>query len=75
MAAARKIEMEALKLPLKARAKLAERLLLSLETPEDGDIQEPWLDEAERRYESYRKGKMTHKSVARTLRDVQSKAR
>jgi hypothetical protein len=75
MTAAKKIELEAMKLPVNARVKLAEHLLLSLENLEEGDHEPAWLDEADRRYESYRKGKMPYKSVARALRDVQSKAR
>jgi hypothetical protein len=75
MAAARKIEAEAMKLPVKARAELAGRLLLSLGESDEGDHEAERLDEIERRYNAYKKGKMPFKSVARALKDVQSKAR
>jgi putative addiction module component (TIGR02574 family) len=43
------IEREALHLPVSARAKLAHKLLLSLDTMSESEIEEAWLDEAERR--------------------------
>lgn len=43
------IEHEALLLPVSERAKLAHKLLLSLDTLSESEIEEAWLDEAERR--------------------------
>jgi putative addiction module component (TIGR02574 family) len=43
------IEHEALHLPLSERAKLAHKLLLSLEELSEPEMTEVWLDEAERR--------------------------
>lgn len=43
------IENEALHLPLSDRAKLAHKLLLSLEDFTESEVEEAWLDEAERR--------------------------
>ncbi len=43
------IEREALHLPALDRAKLAHKLLLSLEEMSDPEIEEAWLNEAERR--------------------------
>lgn len=43
------IEREALHLPALDRAKLAHKLLLSLEDMSEPEIEEAWLDEAERR--------------------------
>ena len=43
------IEREALLLPVSDRAKLAHKLLLSLEDMPEPEIEEAWLDEAERR--------------------------
>jgi len=43
------IEAEALKLEPKARARLAERLLRSLEVLSDGENETLWAEEAERR--------------------------
>jgi putative addiction module component (TIGR02574 family) len=43
------IEKKALNLPLADRAKLAQRLLLSLEELSESEVEEAWLHEAERR--------------------------
>ncbi|MDO9269795.1 MAG: addiction module protein [Methylobacter sp.] len=43
------IEHEALHLPVSDRAKLAHKLLLSLEDMSEPEIEQAWLDEAERR--------------------------
>lgn len=45
----KRIEEEALHLPQEERAKLAQKLLLSLETPSEAEIAEDWLIEAQRR--------------------------
>lgn len=46
-------EAELLKLPRNVRARLAERLLASLD---ESDIDEAWTEEAERRYREHRNG-------------------
>jgi len=43
-------------LDLADRAKLAERLLISLDEPAEADIERLWLDEAKRRLAAYRAG-------------------
>jgi putative addiction module component (TIGR02574 family) len=43
------IENEALHLSVSDRAKLAHKLLLSLDNMSESEIEEAWLDEAERR--------------------------
>lgn len=50
------IEAAALQLASGDRAKLAERLLISLE--EDNEILAAWVEEAERRGEAYERGEM-----------------
>ena len=45
----KQIEDEVLHLPEEERAKLAQKLLLSLDTPSEGEIAEDWLVEAQRR--------------------------
>ena len=55
---AKDVESEALRLPLKDRARLAEHLLGSLEDGAEADSEDLWLDEAERRYQAYREGKI-----------------
>lgn len=52
------IEQEALHLPVSERAKLAHKLLLSLENMSDAEIEEAWLDEAERRANEIDQGKV-----------------
>ena len=51
---AQQIESAALQLPLEERARLAERLIASLD--EAGEIEQAWTEEAERRYARYRSG-------------------
>ena len=50
------IEAAALQLASSDRAKLAERLLISLE--EDDEILAAWVEEAERRGDAYERGEM-----------------
>mgnify|MGYP000918790763 CR=1 FL=1 len=56
--ALRHIETEAMGLDLENRAILAERLILSLDNPSETEIERLWIDEAERRLERYRQGKV-----------------
>ena len=50
------IESDALQLSIKERARLIRRLIISLESENDGDVEQLWLDEAERRLAAYRNG-------------------
>lgn len=43
------VEHEALRLPPEARAKLAHKLLLSLDTLSEEELEQAWLHEADRR--------------------------
>lgn len=52
------VEKEAMELSPADRARLAERLLETLDESEDADVEEQWLEEAERRYRDYRAGKI-----------------
>lgn len=45
----KRIEDEALQLPEKERAELAQKLLLSIDVPNEAEIAEDWLVEAQRR--------------------------
>ena len=56
--ATKKIESEALNLDIQARAKLAGKLLMSLDEPSASEVEQLWLDEAERRLDEYRAGKV-----------------
>ncbi len=54
----REIEKQAQNLPAKERARLALALIESLDQGEEIDAEELWLDEAERRLEDYRAGRV-----------------
>ena len=65
-------EASALKLPLKERATLVERLISSLDSPEEPEIDRQWVEEAERRYKAYRKGSIRARTATAVLRDVRA---
>lgn len=52
------IQAEALKLPEKSRAELAEVLLASLESGPDPEVEDLWLKEAERRRQELLRGQV-----------------
>ncbi len=52
------IESEALSLDMHSRANLVGKLLLSLDEPNVSEVEQLWLNEAERRLEDYRQGKV-----------------
>ena len=52
----RDVETEALNLPVRSRARLAERLIASLEPGADSDAEQAWLEEAERRLDELESG-------------------
>jgi len=71
---AKDVESEALRLPLKERARLAEHLLGSLEDGAEADSEDLWLDEAERRYQAYRKGEVEATPAHEALRMPEANA-
>ncbi len=68
-------EAKALKLPPKDRAILAERLISSLDSLESSENEQLWIEEADRRYKGYRKGKIPARSAKEVLRDARSSIR
>lgn len=52
------IEAEALGLDIQARAKLAGKLLMSLDEPSTSEVERLWLDEAKKRLDEFRAGKV-----------------
>jgi len=56
--AMQKIESEALNLDIHSRASLVGKLLLSLDEPTVSEVERLWLDEAEKRLDDYRAGKI-----------------
>jgi putative addiction module component (TIGR02574 family) len=69
------IEKEALQLPPRDRAELAAQLITSLEPEEEADTEVQWLEEAERRYQAYRGGKLKSKPAQQVFQDAISKLR
>ena len=54
------------------RIRLVEQLIRSLDSGEDVDAEEAWLNEAERRYQECRAGKLTSRSADAVFEDVLS---
>ncbi len=67
------IEAEALKLDPKSRARLAERLLESLEALSDQENQRLWADEADRRDADWDGAPETARAATDVLRDARAK--
>ena len=64
------LETEALKLNSNARAKLAERLLQSLETLSDTENEQLWAEEAQRRQQELEAGTVTGRSADEVFREA-----
>jgi hypothetical protein len=67
------IEAEALKLDPKARARLAERLLESLEILSDSENERLWAEESERRDADWDSSPGSARSTTDALRDARAK--
>jgi putative addiction module component (TIGR02574 family) len=67
------IESEAMLLSRQERAMLVERLLTTLDVGEDVDAEELWLQEAERRYQEYRTGRIMSKPAAQVFEDAKKR--
>jgi putative addiction module component (TIGR02574 family) len=71
----KRIEKEVFSLSSRERARLAMNLIKSLDNHDDADVEELWLEEAERRYREYREGKIETRSADDVFRDAFSKVR
>jgi hypothetical protein len=69
------IEAEALKLDPQTRARLARRLLESLESLSEAENDQLWADEAERRDAEWDSTGRPRRSAADVLRDARAKLR
>jgi len=67
------LETEALKLDSHARAKLAERLLQSLETLSDAENEQLWAEEAQRRDQELEAGAVAGRSADEVFRDARAR--
>ena len=69
----KEIEEEALRLPSRERAQLAEHLISSLDEEEDPEAEKLWIEEAERRYREYKEGKVKAKPSELVFKEARSK--
>lgn len=69
----KKIEEEALRLSSHERAQLAEHLISSLDELEDPEAERLWIEEAERRYQEYKQGKVKVKPAEMVFKEARSK--
>lgn len=69
--AADELEALALTLPRAERARLAERLLASLD--EETEIEEAWRQEVEQRLRAYREGQIENFSASRILEEARER--
>jgi len=72
---ARQLESKALKLSPRERARLAERLIASLDSEADADAEAVWVREAERRLDELRTGRVKGRSAASVFRKARSSLR
>jgi putative addiction module component (TIGR02574 family) len=72
---ARQIESKALKLSPRERARLAERLIASLDDEVDADAETMWVREAERRLDELRTAAVKGRSAASVFRKARSSLR
>jgi putative addiction module component (TIGR02574 family) len=69
------VESAAMRLSTKARARLAARLIASLDKRRDEDAEQAWYDEAERRDKAYREGRLKGRPAEEVFRELRSKLR
>ena len=70
-----KLTGEALRLPAKSRAKLADRIWESLEPAAEYDVEKSWNEEIERRLRLDKQGKTKYFPAAKVLADLRKKIR
>jgi putative addiction module component (TIGR02574 family) len=72
---ARELEAQALKLSRRERARLAQRLISSLDPDVDADAERLWLAEAERRLVALKAGKVAAIPAEHVIRKVRAALR
>ncbi|NLH44309.1 MAG: addiction module protein [Planctomycetes bacterium] len=70
-----KMRMDALKLSVRERAFLAKCLIDSLDQAEEQEIEQMWLDEAERRLAAYDKGVIPARPASEVFAEAYEKIR
>ncbi len=74
--ALKQLEDEVMRLPARARARLAERLIASLhQEPVDSDAEKLWTAEAHRRADELARGKVKGVSAEKVLRKARASLR
>ena len=68
-------ETTAMSLPVAERAALAEHLIESLDLLDDAENERLWVDEAERRYQEYKQGRLSARPAAEAIRDARARSR
>jgi putative addiction module component (TIGR02574 family) len=71
----RELASKALKLPRRERARLAQRLISSLDPVADAAVDKLWLHEAERRLRALRSGKVAGIPADKVIRKARSALR
>jgi putative addiction module component (TIGR02574 family) len=71
----RDLESKALKLSPRERARLAQRLISSLDQEADADAEKLWRDEAERRLDDLKSGKVAGIPAEKVIRKARSSLR
>jgi putative addiction module component (TIGR02574 family) len=72
---AREVESKALRLSRKERARLAQRLISSLDQEVDADVEKLWLREADRRLGELKSGKVSGIPAEKVIRKARSMLR
>ncbi len=70
-----KCEQQARKLPLQDRAILIRRLIEGLDELEERDLEQLWIEEAVRRLELYRQGKIGSRPAPEVFADARDRLR
>jgi putative addiction module component (TIGR02574 family) len=73
--ALKKIEDDALKLPARSRARLAERLIMSLEARAEPQAEREWLVEIERRSVELKSGKVRGVPAGKAIKKARAALR
>jgi putative addiction module component (TIGR02574 family) len=63
-------EEQALRLPVHDRAVLAERLIASLDELNTAENEQMWVEEAEARYEAYKRGEIEFFPAEEAIREI-----
>jgi putative addiction module component (TIGR02574 family) len=71
----RELEAQALRLAPRDRARLAERLIASLDDAVDADAEEAWVREGERRLDELKSGKAKGRAAAGVFRRARAALR